>query len=562
MPELATELRLDEGERAPLRSRLSTVSRSAQLGPYQPVVDLLPDLRRIDRAALPPPEKAWLDTIIWSGERAREAARFDYCSISGRYPVPYRVTQLTGSYLEVPRFLTSSHPIGSHSDVDAYFSRLDQFAANLMVEAGLMREDARRGAVPPSFIIDKTLTQLRLLRGRDPGSSSLAQHLVRGLSTAGLDPGRARRGRRLLERRAMPAIDLQIAVLTELRSRGGSGRMSDLPDGRAFFDACLRHHTTTGMGAEEIHDIGLRQVAALEPQVDRLLKAEGLTSGSVGARLAMLGSRPEHLYANSPEGREALLSDLQVQVDAIRARMAGHFITVPETPIEIRRVPTEVEVGAPRAFAVLPLQKGETGSFFINLADTRIWPRWALPTLAYHETMPGHLWQAGIALENESIPPVLRMVTSLGGYTEGWGLYAEQVADELGAYDRFPLAKIGLLQSLLHRAVRVVAETGLHSRGWSRAQAIRHLVDGAGISEALAANEVDRYVVWPGQGCSYTVGQTGIARLRESARARLGRLFDLRSFHHAVLANGAVSLTALDGLVEAWAQSRLGSAPP
>lgn len=559
-PEMATGLGLDTGERAYLKSRLSDSSPAGKMGPYQPLLDHLPRLRQVDRAALEGRERAWLDTVLWLGERMSEAATVPYGGIGGyNYPIPYVISQLSGSYQGVPDFLDSQHRIDTREDAQAYVARLEAFARNVDLEVDAMRADAARGVVPPTYILDKALEQTRTLRGERGEQASLVQSLVRRAREKNIAGDWGTQAAAIVDGRLASALDRQLAALTELRRGAGTSPAAGrLPDGERFYNLCLRFHTSTNLTPDEAHEVGLRQVAEISAEADPLLRREGLTRGSVGARLTELGRQPRWLYANTDSGRAELLADLNRQMEAVRARMPEYFATIPSSPMEIKRVPPAIELGAPRGYAQGPsLDGSRPGAFYINLRDTAMWPKWALPTLTHHESIPGHLWQGSIVLENEAIPLLHRNI-GIPAYGEGWGLYAEQLADEIGMYAEFPQGRIGMLQSFLYRAARIVMDTGMHAKGWGRDETIRYFIDTVGLDPGSAESEVDRYVVWPGQACSYKIGHTEFVRLRDQARSALGARFDARGFHDAVLLAGDMPLEVLGTVVAEWTARQRG----
>ncbi len=557
-PELATGLGLDTGERAYLKSRLSESGPAGRSGAYRAILDHLPQLRRIGRADLPPREQAWLDTVLWAGARTEEIATIPYGNFGG-YPIPYTVSQLTGSYQGVPDFLDSQHKIETRADCEAYVARLEAFARNVDLEVEASRADAGRGVVPPDFILDRTLTQTRSLRAERGEEAGLVQSLVRRARQKNIAGEWGTQAAAIVNGRLAAALDRQLALLAELRRGAGPNPAAHrLPDGERFYAMCLRYHTSTALGPEEIHQTGLRQIAELSAQADPLLRAEGLSQGSVGARITALGRQERHLYPNTDAGRAQMLADLTRSMEVLRARMPEVFQTIPRSPMEIKRVPPAIELGAPRGYAQGPsLDGSRPGAYYINLRDTRSWPKWALPTLTHHEAVPGHLWQGSIVLENQSIPLLLRNI-GVSAYGEGWGLYAEQLADEIGMYADYPLGRIGMIQSFLYRSARLVVDTGMHARGWSREQAIRFFMENVGLDELSSTSEIERYVVWPGQACSYKIGHNEMVRLREEARARLGDRFDLKSYHDAVLLNGDMPLEVLATVVQDWTRARTG----
>lgn len=556
-PELATGLGLDTGANAGLRAQLSPSGPAGKMGGYRPMVEQLPALRRLAGGGLQGREKAWLDTVLWLGERVEEVARTPWGTFDG-YPVPYVLSQLTGSYQSVPDFLDSQHKVETRADAEAYISRLEAFARNVDLEVEHARADAGRGVVPPNFILDKTITQTRSLRGQSGERADLVQSLVRRTRERNIEGDWARQAGAIVDGRLAAALDRQLALLTELRRGAGPNpAVGRLPGGPGFYAQCLRYHTSTGMSPDEVHETGLRQIAELSAQADPLLRAEGLTQGSVGARITALGRQERHLYPNTDAGRTELIADLTAWMNRIKERMPEVFQTIPRSPMEIKRVPEAIQLGAPRGYAMGPsLDGSRAGAFYINLRDTRSWPKWALPSLNHHEAIPGHLWQGSISIENQSVPLLHRNI-GIAAYGEGWGLYAEQLADEMGMYADYQLGKLGMIQSFMYRSARLVVDTGMHAKGWSREQAIRYFMENVGLDELSSASEIERYVVWPGQACSYKIGHNEFVRLREDARRQLGTRFDLKSFHDAVLLNSDMPLEVLATVVADWTRARV-----
>jgi len=283
-----------------------------------------------------------------------------------------------------------------------------------------------------------------------------------------------------------------------------------------------------------------------------LLKAQGYTEGTVAARIAALGKDPANLYANTDEAKVQLIADLNVKMAEMAAMLPKAFGRLPRASVEIKRVPPETQAGAPQGYYNPPSLDGKRpGIYWINLTDTANWPRSSLPSLTYHEAAPGHHLQISLQQESAAAPKLMNLM-GFSSYVEGWGLYAEQLADEMGAYANDPLGQVGYYQSLLFRAVRLVVDTGIHSKGWSREQAIRYMIDNTGRAEGAATSEIERYCSWPGQACAYKVGHNEWVRLREKARATLGDRFDIRSFHDTALAGGGMPLTVLERVVDNW----------
>ena len=554
-PQTATSLGLDTGVNATARSRLDDRSPAGRMRELAPLIRAWPQLQGIDAGRLVGRDRSDFETVAWIAAISREIDAHPFGGIdSYAYPVPYVVSQLTGAYQSTPDFLASKHPIESAADAEAYLTRLDAFARELSHETARARDDLKRGTVPPDFVCDKTLAQLKALRAQSGEKSGLASSLVRSTGAKGIAGDWGKRAVRIVDGPIAAALDAQIALVTEQRARATQeAGVRSRPGGETYYPLCLRYQTSTPATPDETHAVGLAQVAEISAEADALLKAQGLTDGPVGARLAALSADPRGLYPNTDEGRAALLADLNVQVDAIRRRLPELFTVLPRTPVEVRRVPPDIELGAPRGYAQTGSLDGtRPGAYYINLKDTAIWPKWALPTLTYHESLPGHHLQLTLALEAEGTP-MLHRTLLMNAFIEGWALYAEQLADEIGMYDDFPLGRLGLLQSFLYRAVRIVVDTGMHWKGWSRAQAIDYMAQTVGLARGAVENEIDRYCVWPGQACGYKIGHLEFVRLRARAQATLGDRFDLRAFHDAVLKGGAMPLEVLARVVDDWA---------
>jgi uncharacterized protein (DUF885 family) len=553
-PQSATSLGLDTGDHAAARSRLDDRSPTGRMRELAPLIRAWPKLQAIDPARLSGRDRSDFETVAWIASISREIDAHPFGGIdSYAYPVPYVVSQLTGAYQSVPDFLATKHPIESAADAEAYLARLDAFARELGHETARASDDLRRGTVPPDFVCDKTLAQLKALRAQSGEKSGLASALVKRASAKGIAGDWGPRAARIVDGPIAGALDQQIALVSAQRARatdeaGVRGR----PGGEAYYPLCLRYQTSTTATPDDTHAIGLAQVAELSAEADALLKAQGYADGSVGARLAALTADPRWLHPNTDEGRAALLADLNVQVQGIRRRLPELFSVLPRTPVEVRRVPPDIELGAPRGYAQTgSLDGSRPGAYYINLKDTGIWPKWALPTLTYHESLPGHHLQLTLALEAEATP-MLHRTLFMNAFIEGWGLYAEQLADEIGMYRDFPLGRLGMLQSFLYRAVRIVVDTGMHWKGWSREKAADYMADAVGLARGAVDSEIDRYCVWPGQACGYKIGHLEFVRLRAAAQARLGDRFDLRAFHDTVLEGGAMPLEVLARVVEEW----------
>lgn len=548
-PEGATSLGLDTGERAGLKAKLSDASRAQAAREVARAKRELAQLRGVGRDGLSANARLDYDVVEYSLERTLEGERFDYGATGGRY-APYTLSQLTGAYRGVPDFLSSTHRVTSAADADAYVARVEAFARVVDQETEYQREDAAKGVFAPDYILDTALKQYASLRDQPAGQTGPVKDLAAKLKAANLPPERAQAVEKLMAERVFPAIDRQRALVTELRGRAThDAGVWRLPGGEAYYSAAASAATTVDMSGDEIHRLGLQQVGELQGGIDSILKAQGMTQGSVGERLVALNKRPDQLFANTDAGREELLAMLRRQIGAMEARLPEQFGTLPRAPIEVRRVPEAIQAGSAGAYyQAATLDGSRPGIYFINLRDTFDRPKFGLATLSHHEGVPGHHLQVMLALESEDIP-LIRRRGGYSGYSEGWALYTEQLADEMGMYEGDPLGRVGYLQSLLFRATRLVVDSGLHAKRWSREKATDYFLATTGIARGRGQNEIDRYTVWPGQACSYKIGHTRWVALRDSAKARMGERWDPRAFHR-VLTMGAVPLSVLERVVE------------
>jgi uncharacterized protein (DUF885 family) len=361
----------------------------------------------------------------------------------------------------------------------------------------------------------------------------------------------------------LPAYQRQIDALTAIRPRATQDAgVWKLPNGEELYATALKAYTTTSMSPDEIHQIGLDLIEQLTSEMDSILRAQGMTRGSVAQRVTALGQRPDQQYASTEAGRAQLLAALNEQMAAITARMPEVCGVQAQAALEIKRVPEYTEAGAPGGYYQgAALDGSRPGAYYINLRDPQNeWPKFTLPTLTYHEGTPGHHWQISIQQESGSIPFIRSALLGFSAFSEGWGLYAEQLADEIGMYADDPFGKVGYLQSAAFRASRLVCDTGLHAKRWTREQAIQSMVAATGDQESNITTEIERYCVWPGQACSYMVGRQAINRMRAAAQQTLGDAFDIKGFHDTILTNGATPLSVTEQLVNEWAAGVSGAA--
>ncbi|WP_447908867.1 DUF885 domain-containing protein [Brevundimonas bullata] len=550
-PETLTMLGMDRGPMAAARFKLSDRSQAKIDADKVQFIDGMKAVKATDKTKLTATEQTYYDSLEFFGDTVQEGYKFPYGG--GMFPSPYTVSQLSGSYQQIPDFLDSQHRIEAADDADAYLSRLSDFAKGLDAERERMQADFAAGAVPPDFVIDRTLAQMAAITGTAPADSVMSQSVARRAAEKNIPGDWAARAQAILTADVYPALQRQADALKAVRPGAThDGGVWRLPQGEDYYRFGLKYFTTSSMTPDEVHQMGLEQVAEISARADALLKAQGMTQGSVGERIGALGQEPRFVYPNTDEAKDELIKELNVQMVAMQARMPDYFGRLPKSPCDIKRVPKAIEAGAPGGYYQSPALDGSRpGAYYINLRDTAEWPKWTLPTLTYHEAVPGHHFQ--IALQQEQPDtPLLMKVMGFSAYSEGWGLYAEQLADEIGAYENDPFGQIGYLQSLMFRAARLVVDSGLHHKRWSREQGIRYMVDTLGDQESSVATEVERYCVWPGQASSYKVGHTTWVRLREDAKRRLGDRFDIKGFHDTGLNLGGVPLTVLERTMNAW----------
>ena len=550
-PEFATNLGIDKGDRAYQRSLVGDRSL-AQVEFFKRMnTDQLNRLKAIDRKKLTGIDATNYDVVMYGlVQQEEDGKRFQYGG--GGVGSPYVISQLTGSYQQSPDFFDSQHPIEVKGDADAYLDRLNGWANVLDQEREVAEHDVALGVIPPDFVLARALEQMTKLRGVPADKSPLVDSVVRRAKEKNIEGDYAPVATRLISQRVYPALDRQIDFLKSLQAKAvHDAGVWRLPDGDAYYAASLEASTTTSMKPDEIHQLGLDVVRDHTAKIDEIMKANGLTQGTVGERLRAMYNDPKFRYENTDAGKEKLLADLNLKVQAIRAKLPGYFGTLPKADLLIRRVPKYIEAGAPGGYYNNGSLDGtRPGTYYINLRDTAEVPSWTLPTLTYHEGIPGHHLQ--ISISQETTLPLIRKVGGFNAYQEGWALYAEQLADEMGMYESDPWGKIGQLHDAMFRGVRLVVDSGMHAKKWSREQAVKYYVDTLGDQEASAVTEIERYCVWPGQACGYMVGKITILRLRDKAKAAMGAKFDIRKFNDTVLLSGALPLDVLSKVVDGY----------
>lgn len=549
-PEFATSLGLDTGKNADLRHKLGDNSYGAIAKDLARNRRAYAMVSAVDPASLSPQARIDREVVLYNiKSNMAGPEQFGLASPQGPYPI----SQQDGVYFSLPDFLASTHPVKTADDAEAYLDRLALMDRQLDNETDVQRREATKGRLAPDFSLDLALGQMAKLRSPSPGESQLVQSLASRASAANIPGDWRGRATRIVAEQVYPALDRQIALLRSLRpsARSAAGIWA-MPDGEALYAAALAQATTTTLSPDDVHRMGLQQVAELTAQLDPILRSQGLTQGSVGARLDQLNRLPAQLFADSDAGRTELLASLNASVRAMQARLPQAFSNPPNAPLEIRRVAPEIQDGAPNGYYFrAPLDGSRAAIYWINLKSVQDWPKYTLPSLTYHEGVPGHHLQISTAQRAPTHP--LRKIAFFNAYLEGWALYAEQLADELGGYAS-PVERAGYLQSFLFRAARLVVDTGIHTKRWTHEQATKYLVNTVGFAPGRSQREIERYCVSPGQACSYKIGHAAWLRAREKAKAIAGDRFDLKHFHD-VLEAGAMPLSMLERIVEERARS-------
>jgi uncharacterized protein (DUF885 family) len=526
------------------------------------------ELRALDVDALSPEDRLTYNVLRDQFANAAGGAQFTYGEfgpLSGARP--YVLNQMDSAFITLPSFLDDRHAVTDSASAEAYLRRLRAVADSIDQETERARADADLGVRPPGFILDIVAGMLEGVLREPPIAQIYITSFRRKLDAMAVREQNADR-RTVIERdnqvllaraeaivreHVLPAHQRALAWVRSERARASDAPgVSNLPRGAEFYAAALKIETTTDLTPDQIHTIGRNRVTELNRQLDIALRRLGLTEGPVGQRLAQLTTDPRYQYEDSDAGRAQLITDVQARVNRVMERAPQWFGRLPRAPLEVRRAPAFAEAGAPGAYYNPPsLDGSQPGVYFINMRSLAEMTRIDLPTQDFHEAVPGHHFQIALAQELTDTPLLRRLIT-FNAYSEGWALYAEELADEQGFHDGDAAGRIGYLRWQLWRAVRLVVDTGLHAEGWSRQQAIDYVAQTTGDLPGVVATEVDRYIVWPGQACGYELGRREIARLREQARNELGADFDLRGFHDAVLLSGEVPLSVLDTLVQNW----------
>lgn len=555
-PELLTYLGLLErlgihGHNA----RLNDASEAYATKTYAFLKKDLAILRRFRTASLRPLDRVSAAVMEWFLDDQVSGERWRYHD--------YPVNQMFGVQSSLPDFMMTMHPLRHPADIRNYAKRLERFGIKIdqVLEGLRLREE--RGCLPPGFMVRRVLAEMRAFIAVTPEKHPLYLNF-RKKTEGGARLKETRQARLAMqvaariEQIVYPAYRRLIAYFETLEARrNGDHGVWSLPDGDAFYAYVLRSRTTSEYSPEEVHAIGLAEVERIEAAMTGLLREQGLmVTSSPAAALARIAAEERFLYSNDDAGRAACLADYQSYLDQISSRLDGWFDNKPRARLQVERIPEFKEATAPGAYyQPADLSGSRPGVFYANLRDMKEVHKLGMKTLAYHEGIPGHHFQIALAQEQKKLP-FFRRNLPFTAYTEGWAMYSEQLAREMGMYDNDPFGLLGSYDSELFRAVRLVVDTGIHYKRWSREQAIDYMKAHSAQAEESIVSEVERYFVMPGQACSYKIGMIKMLQLRTKAREALGSAFSLSDWHRLVLSAGAMPLSILERLVDEYIEDR------
>lgn len=543
-PEGATGLGLDTGAHAAMRSQLGDRSFAGQRKTAALLRSALKQVDAIPAGAVDPATQTSLAVVRSAFRTALDGFALPYgdVAVGGWRNTPYAVIQNVGAYLDIPRFLDGDHPVHDAADAEAYLSRLSQMPEALDGELERITAAGKIGLIAPDFLLDKTIRQMELtIADAVQGKSGMVQSLAS--RTVNIPGNWQWRAQDMVSARIVPALQRQLAELKRQRARATSeAGMWSRPHGDEWYAWALRASTTTRRTPEDMHKIGREQLAELQARMEPILQKLGYTSGTVGERMKALAADPRFKFPQGDEGRKQIVQLMEDKIAFIRTKLPLAFRQLVPGNMEIRRMPPAEEPGAPNAYGGAGSIDGKIpGKVWVNLGETDRHSRFSVPDLVFHEGIPGHVWQG----EYANRLPLIRSLLAFNAYSEGWALYAQQLADELGAYDDDPVGRLGYLQGISFRCCRLVVDTGMHVMRWSRDKAQQWFAETNGSGLAELAPEIDRYCSWPGQACGYKMGHSEINAQRQRAKAALGAKFDLRDFDQAVVGGGNVPLDVL-----------------
>lgn len=555
-PETLTQVGLIEGTWLDRHSgKLAEVGPAAREKDYAFLEKALAEVQEFDRAELSAQDRITYDILVDQYSSGLAGRRFAWLSSEGLYPI----APMWGTQVGLATFMQVNHAVKNEKTARNYVERLKAMGPKLDAVTAEMQRQAKAGLVLPVSLLDRSLAMIADTTAGTPEANPLVTSFVdRMKAVKDLPPALQAELRTAaiaqVKDGVIPAYQRMAAALQAVRPEAlkqaaGIGR---LPEGAEYYAMMLKEMTSTDYTPEQVHQLGLAEVARISGEMDALLQAQGLKEGTVAARVQQLRQDPRYLLPNTDAGRAEMLKRYTQILAEVNARMPEFFAVLPKQELVVERVPVTAEKGSAGAYYEQPALDGSRpGKFFANLRNVAETPTWGMKTLAYHEGIPGHHFQIAQA---QAIPdlPFIRQQALYPAYAEGWALYAERLAAEIGMYKNDPLGDLGRLQAEMFRAVRLVVDTGMHAKSWTREEAIQYMVENTGMDEGAVTTEIERYMGLPGQACAYKVGQLKILELREKAKQKLGAKFNLKEFHRVVLGSGAVPLTVLERLVDEW----------
>ena len=531
--------------------RLSIQTSDKRNEDYKHNLNRLNILEGFDESKLSKSQKITQKIAIFDTQNDIEAyERFKYHS--------YPFNQISGNHLNLVEFMTDTHPMKSLNDARNYIDRVEMFDEVLLENLSWLKAQKEQEIFLPKFVMDHVIGQLEELIGYEDSNNPLMQIFIKKIDDMGIVAGeRAELINELsgaIKDNVKPGYQSILSFMIENYKYANQHHgVWSLPDGDDFYALRLRTYTTTDYSAAEVHEIGLQEVERIGNRMKEIFLELGYeVNKPIGEMMSDLNENPEFLYEDTPDRKEIVIKDYNQMVKDAEQDVRPYFFDFPESPVEVRAVPEYSEKTAAGGYYQSPsLDGSRPGVFYANLYDIKQTPKFGMRTLTFHEAVPGHHFQIALNLENDELTLYRRLGYRTSAYTEGWALYAEQLGVEVGMtkslYD-----ELGVLQSEMFRANRLVVDTGLHYKKWTREKAMEYMKKVTGMSDTEVRVEIERYIVWPGQATSYKMGMIKILDLRDKAMKELGAKFDLRKFHSIVLDQGIVPLFILDDLIDEW----------
>ncbi|MEO1658968.1 MAG: DUF885 domain-containing protein [Pseudomonadota bacterium] len=516
-------------------------------------------LAAFDPESLTPTRREYLEVLMAGTAAENEAyavADEHGYYLAGGFSSPYVVTQIGGVHVDMPQFITAIHPLTERDDAVAYIARLNQFDEQFAGAVEILNANAEAGVIPPDYAVEGAIGNASGFISGPSDESILVTHLTDYLETVEFENEDELIAdvKDAVANSVYPAYAGLVSALEAIEPlTTHDAGIWDLPGGSALYDALVKVNGENTLGGDGVHELGLAEVARIHGEMEAIFAEFDMTEGTVGERLLQVAQRPDQLFPNTDEGREELLAHVRELSDEAEAVMDQYFLVTPTVGFEVRRVPEYAQEGAPGGYYNGPSEDGSRpGQYYINLRDTATQPRFSLPTLTYHEGVPGHHFQIALATEAKETPLLVRTNGTSTGMAEGWALYSEYFAYEIGLYEDDQLGNLGRLRDELFRAVRLVVDSGMHAKQWTREEAVEYMVANAGMERSGVEIEIERYSVWPGQALAYKTGMLKIQELRARAEEALGEDFDLAVFHYELLRGGGAPLEVLELRLDRW----------